>query len=105
MTNYRRGYDAEMRCVEAWREHGYESVRTAGSHSPWDVLAVNAEETWLIQVKRTKEAPTDGEFSKELNILKKIATGVGTFQALWWWVDRVGWRVQCVQWPSGEQSV
>ena len=53
--NYRRGYLAERRAAKVLERAGYVVARTAGSHSPFDVVAVNANGVRLIQVKRVKE--------------------------------------------------
>ncbi len=53
-TNYRRGRDMEYRVRDYYRDKGYTAIRTAGSHSPVDVIAWNKKEVVLAQVKRTR---------------------------------------------------
>ena len=38
--NYERGVRLEREVVRIFKENGFEAVRTAGSHSQWDVILV-----------------------------------------------------------------
>ena len=53
-TNYKRGY----RCVVLARKHlqalGWEAVRTAGSHSPFDLVAWKPGRVLFVQVKNRR---------------------------------------------------
>jgi len=51
--NYLKGRRKEYKHVKIMREKGFLSQRTAGSHSPFDVIAINQEtkEIRLIQCK------------------------------------------------------
>lgn len=40
-TNYQRGADKERRIVNKFRDEGCLAFRSAGSHSPIDVIALN----------------------------------------------------------------
>ena len=40
MTNYKKGVRLERDVVRIFKENGYIAVRTAGSHSPFDVVLV-----------------------------------------------------------------
>ena len=51
MTNYRRGADFERRVCKYFDKQGYFTVRSAGSHSPIDLVAIKAGEVKLIQCK------------------------------------------------------
>lgn len=55
-TNYKRGADKERRIVNRFREAGYLAFRSAGSHSPIDVFALNPKthEIILVQSKLGK---------------------------------------------------
>jgi Holliday junction resolvase len=55
MTNYRKGYNFERECKELLEKEGYFVVRSAGSHSPFDLVAFNENETLLLQLKRAKK--------------------------------------------------
>ena len=51
--NYQKGRRKEYLFVKKMREKGFISQRSAGSHSPWDVVAINPEtkQIKLIQCK------------------------------------------------------
>ena len=51
--NYVKGRVKEYKYVKLMREKGFISQRSAGSHSPWDVVAINPEtkQIKLIQCK------------------------------------------------------
>lgn len=40
MTNYQRGVRLEREVVKIFKDAGWEAIRTAGSHSPFDVILV-----------------------------------------------------------------
>jgi hypothetical protein len=50
-TNYDRGRRHEDRAAQHLRENGYVAQRIAGSHGAFDVVAVNATEVRLVQIK------------------------------------------------------
>lgn len=51
MNNYRRGADFERRVCKYFDKQGYFTVRSAGSHSIIDLVAIKAGEVKLIQCK------------------------------------------------------
>lgn len=71
MKAYRKGADREREIVNIFRKKGYLSFRSAGSHSPIDIFALNPETKviLLIQSKAGKSySPTFK--NKLLNELK-----------------------------------
>ena len=42
--NYKRGVKLEREIQKIFRDAGYIAIRTAGSHSPWDVILVKETE-------------------------------------------------------------
>jgi len=54
-TNYRLGYRAERAAVKQLEEEGYTAARTAGSHSPFDVVAFRKSGARFIQVKSSRK--------------------------------------------------
>ena len=61
-TNYERGRQYEYKSMRLLETAGYETVRTAGSHGPWDVAGFAAENIILVQVKfNCLPTPTDIE--------------------------------------------
>jgi Holliday junction resolvase len=73
---YRKGADKERKIVKTFRDNGHLAFRSAGSHSPIDVFALNIEkkEIYLIQSKSDKMS----EASKK-NILDSIIKYEGTY--------------------------
>jgi len=52
MSAYRKGVGAERDFMEYMeKNHGCRCLRTAGSHTPIDVLAGNGEKVYAVQVK------------------------------------------------------
>lgn len=71
MKAYRKGADREREIVNMFKKKGYLSFRSAGSHSPIDVFALNPQtkEILLIQSKAGKSYSPSFK-SKLLNELK-----------------------------------
>lgn len=65
--NYQKGRNKEYKIVNSLKSKGYLAQRTAGSHSPIDVLGINVvgKEIYLIQAK------PDSMSDKEKNKIKK----------------------------------
>ena len=61
-THYGRASDRERKVVQKLRAQGYISVRSAGSHSPIDVWAINPETktVLLVQCKPRSMLKKDG---------------------------------------------
>jgi len=60
--NYERGVRLEREVQRIFEEAGYKTIRTAGSHSPWDVILVKESPTLkkicfvaFVQCKTKKE--------------------------------------------------
>ena len=52
MSAYRKGYKAEREIIRLFeRKHHCECIRSAGSHTPVDVICGNGEQVYVIQVK------------------------------------------------------
>ena len=51
-TNYQRGADFERRTAAYFERIGYVTVRSAGSHSPADIVAMKGGDAICIQCKR-----------------------------------------------------
>jgi Holliday junction resolvase len=52
MTAYRRGARLEYLARDVLRQQGYVVARSAGSHGPFDLIAVSAQRVLLVQVKQ-----------------------------------------------------
>ena len=72
VTNYQRGYQLEREVVNYFKERGYTSERTAGSHSVFDVIATKEDTTILVQCKRVKGKYFS--FRKEIKELRALET-------------------------------
>ena len=68
-THYDRGAALERDVVNLYREKGWFAVRTAGSHSCVDVVAMRQGEIHLIQCSCNPK----GKTRKELDVLREIA--------------------------------
>ena len=44
MSNYNKGVRLEREVIKIFKENGYIAFRTAGSHSPFDVILVKTTE-------------------------------------------------------------
>lgn len=56
-TPYEIGRRMEYEAVNALRYQGYKAQRTAGSHSPFDIVAWDGLEVKFIQVKWVRKPP------------------------------------------------
>ena len=76
-SNYLRGREVEYRCKKLLQGMGISIVfRSAGSHGPADLIAINPirREIMLIQVKKGKATPS---IKKRYSVLKELE---GTYQ-------------------------
>lgn len=94
--NYRRGVAIERKAKAELELDGYTVVRTAGSHGPWDLVAVkegSQEPVRCIQVKRTG-SPLGAKRLKNKWIPYVAPTAYTCYKhELWIWVDRKGWEL------------
>jgi len=93
--NYRRGYEIERKAVKELKELGYNAVRTAGSHSPFDVIAWNEDQVRFIQIKRSKKYKDPSKTT--IKKLMQEKTPYTASKEIWVWVDRKGF-VKCPIW-------
>ncbi|SHF60874.1 holliday junction resolvase [Desulfofundulus australicus DSM 11792] len=93
-TNYRRGYLAERKAVKVLEAAGYVVARTAGSHSPFDVVAVNTNGIRLIQVKRVKEGGFTAVLEAAREEIRRVPKVPGVSREVWIWLDGEGWVAQ-----------
>ncbi len=68
LNNYQKGRAKEYRIKQKLKKEGYYTIRSAGSHSYFDLIAINKEkkEILLIQVKSNKTKKIE-EFYQKLN--------------------------------------
>lgn len=90
MTNYQRGYEIERKIVNEQRKRGYTAFRSAGSHSPIDVVYFDGESIHLLQVKRVKKY-SGNMFKKEIKEMEALRCPPFCHKELWVWEDNYGW--------------
>ncbi|WP_370665372.1 restriction endonuclease [Streptomyces sp. IBSBF 2507] len=76
-SNYARGRDLEHRVRTHLREEGYEVLRTAGSKSKVDLVAIKTGQILFVQCKRSGALPP-----AEWNALWDLAQMVGAVPVL-----------------------
>lgn len=91
-TNYERGVEIERKAIQQLEQVGYIALRSAGSHSSFDVVAINPNGIRLIQCKREKDKL--GKWDLLLEQLSEIKVPFNATKELWVWVDREGWVKQ-----------
>ena len=85
-TNYNRGAQCERALIAKLEGMGYHCVRSAGSHTPVDVVAWDSRHIRFMQVKRGELSPN--EIRSTLEALAEME-GPGNRQyELWQWVIR-----------------
>jgi len=92
MNNYRRGYAVELRVKEILEGAGFLVIRAAGSHGPFDLVAIGEKEVKLVQVKRTKKNPR-GIAIRVLRELEGVKAPPSVSIEVWVWVERRGFCV------------
>lgn len=88
ITSYQRGYKRELELIRRLRnsKRFHTVLRSAGSRSPFDVVALSKSKIFLIQVKTG-----NGRFKKEIRKLKRLKVPFCAKKQLW--VYNNGWRV------------
>jgi Holliday junction resolvase len=76
-SNYARGRDLEHRVRTHLREEGYEVLRTAGSKSKVDLVAIKTGQILFVQCKRSGALPP-----AEWNALWDLAQMIGAIPVL-----------------------
>ena len=99
--NYIRGRNKEYEAMR-YLNTMYLALRTAGSHSPFDVVGLGKNNVMLVQLKRRKDMPKSYKGwkslrTKSINMTKKIFKEnkenipLNAWVCLWTWLDYVGW--------------
>ena len=101
-TNYSRGRDTEYLARDLLILHGYQVVRSAGSHTPIDLVAwQDGGHPLLIQVKRNtkhqdKTLVVERTYSKVITELREMPRPMRSDIELWVWAPLKGWRFYSV---------
>ena len=69
--NYKKGYEKERKLVNRFRDKGCLSFRSAGSHSPIDVFALNPESKLINLIQCKPKSMSKKNKDKILEDLKK----------------------------------
>lgn len=79
-TPYRRGYAFENRGVKFFRDLGFFVIRSAGSKGPVDIIAWNAKEMYLVQMKANSITPSELRIAEKA--LLKVPLPPGGFRTI-----------------------
>lgn len=88
ITSYQRGYKREIELVKRLKRNKqfHTVLRSAGSRSPFDIVALSKSKIFLIQVKTGK-----GRYKKEIQRLKRLKVSSCAKKQLWIYDN--GWRI------------
>ena len=92
MSRYRLGADAEMRVVQILRDEGWQVIGSAGSKSPFDVVAMGPAGRIAVQVSRSS-GPTKSS-TKELEEVQAAAECLPAGMTVELWVYNRGAKPQ-----------
>lgn len=84
ITSYQRGYKRELELIRRLKrsKRFHTVLRSAGSRSPFDIVALSQYKIYLIQVKTGK-----GRFKKEIRSLKRLKVPPCARKQLWIYDD------------------
>jgi len=84
--NYQRGRAYEYKEKKMWEEDGYFVIRSAGSHSLYDLLAINLSRLRIvgIQVKSGRERPVV-ECNEKTRKIRNALLLLGIKESLIWY--------------------
>ena len=77
-ANYLKGRNFEYKVKKSLEDDGYFVVRTAGSHSPIDLLAFKRDDIRMLQLK-CKAKPTAAEIKVMRKVMNQINSSVIKF--------------------------
>ena len=87
-SRYRLGRRLEYRIKKLLEEHGYEVIRSAGSHGRWDLVAVKDKIVRLIQVKKGKV-----QKHKIKDLMPLLTKPALVSKEAWFYIPRKGIKV------------
>ena len=87
-NNITKGLQAEQKSVRYLRKFGYRTIRSAGSRSPFDVVALGEHNTLLVQV-RSHRHPT----MAELEVMLEFPVAPGVLKVIHVWKKGELWPV------------
>ncbi len=91
MNRYKIGYRYERRVIEELKEKGYFAVRTPGSHTPIDIIAIDSKgDILLIQVKKKKDDKISKQVIDELKEFSKFFKDANNVKILLYFFGKNG---------------
>ncbi len=81
MSNYASGVRYEHKSKHRLEADGYTCTRSSSSKGLWDLTAVNADGTRLVQVKGGNRKPS----KRELEPFALLAVHPSTSKEVWYW--------------------
>lgn len=95
--HYQIGRRIEYKIIEMLEAKGFTCVRSAGSHGPWDICAIDNNKIKFIQSKheKNKGIPNPNSYKKDmpkLNILAERLNGLADIE-LWVYKARKGFFI------------
>ena len=95
MSNYRSGRDAEYAARQILKERGFFVVRSAGSKTPFDLIALSSEDLIFLQVKRSTTPPSakwvSDRYQADLAGAREIPRPKRSHFQIWVMVPKKGW--------------
>jgi len=92
VTRYERGRAIEYRIQRELEAVGYYTVRTAGSHGKFDVIAWNIGGVRFIQAKSFIKRATSA--AADIDEIRQIFRPERSSAELWVWKQRAGWQAK-----------
>jgi Holliday junction resolvase len=102
--NYRRGYETELKAKERLEKDGYYVMRSSGSRSIFDLIALNKSVVRLIQLKRVKGKR--GYFAEDIGKIREFSNYPSWIcqKELWIWHDRDGFDIQIIKGDENDRT-
>jgi len=90
-----KGRRFEWKARDNLKKQGYTVIRSAGSKTNADLIAIRKDRIIIIQVKATLNITTKVErlFSNEIQELRNMEAPPFIFKEFWVWRDRKGWSI------------
>lgn len=85
MNRYHKGRRLEYQAMRELVLHGYLPVRSAGSHTPFDIIGISGTDVLLLQVKAGKIGKDEARRLREIPLPECAKVQV------WTWRGRAGW--------------
>jgi len=88
MAVYAKGHRRELIARKILEAQGYNVIRSAGSHGPWDLVAYKDREIRFIQIKSSRPGPASRE-----KILQGPSGPLDVSREVWVYTKRKGFEI------------